>query len=103
MTLEARESEPAPRQPFRLHIGHVAGLTVEKQVVRIHASPNIAAVANDHPQRNRTMPDRPRPSVGVGCAALVVEPTVSSRRGFALPDQATGQRISTFVQKASLS
>jgi hypothetical protein len=91
--LVVSDPKPSPSLPLGLHVRHVVGLRTEKEVIDIDASALITAMANDHAAGNRTMLDRPSPSMGIGCAAFVVEPAISGRGRFALPDHAARKRI----------
>jgi hypothetical protein len=96
------DSKLSSPSPLCFHVRHVGGLRTEKEVIGVDASALIAAMANDHAPCDRTMLDRPSPSMSVGRLALVVESAVSSGRRLALPDHAARKRIDFRPKSQSL-
>jgi hypothetical protein len=90
---ELPDAQPAPVLPLCLHVGHVGSVSIDEQMIRVHATALIATMTNIHSFRDWSVFDRPRKPMGVVAATMNSDAPVSVRDARTLPKVTPGQGI----------
>lgn len=97
MASEVRQAKASTITPLALHVGHVSGVRVDEQMVRIQAAPFVTTMTNHLVPRQRPVLDDPRKTVREMDLSIQADAPITRVVYGGLPDVASGQGIDLHI------